>query len=120
MNRLARVFLGRAGWALLSVGLVGCAGNDSAQTQKPVSAAGPPVIEAVRVVEQPVNVTLSMPGELQPYQTVAIFPRVTGFVKDIRVDRGSEEPPLEVIADREEPENLAEPAAAQSKVNEPD
>jgi len=116
MNRLARVFLGRAGWALLSVGLVGCAGNDSAQTQKPVSAAGPPVIEAVRVVEQPVNVTLSMPGELQPYQTVAIFPRVTGFVKDIRVDRGSEVRAGELIAELEAPELIAERAEAQSKV----
>ena len=52
----------------------------------------PPVrrpIDVVRVVEQPLDVTLSLPGELTPYQTVAIYPRVTGFVKTIRVDRGS-------------------------------
>ena len=41
------------------------------------------------MVEQPLNVTLSLPGELTPYETVALYSRVNGFVKTIRVDRGS-------------------------------
>ena len=50
--------------------------------------AGPPTIEIANVVEQPLKVTLSLPGELTPYETVALYSRVNGFVKTIRVDRG--------------------------------
>ena len=66
--------------------------------------AGPPTIEVVKVVEQPLNVTLSLPGELNPYQTVALYARVTGFVKTIRVDRGSRVRAGEQIAVLEAPE----------------
>ena len=85
------VWLRAAGSFFLSLGLAACGGNGSApQTNaEKGAAAGPPTIETVRVVEQPLNVTLSLPGEMNPYQTVAIFPRVTGFVKTIVVDRGS-------------------------------
>ena len=70
----------------------------------------------VRIVEQPVNVTLSMPGELDPYQMVAIYPRVTGFVKTIRVDRGSRVRTGDVMAVLEAPELVAQRSEAQSKL----
>jgi len=73
---------------LLSLGLSACGRPDAARNEK-TATAEPPTIDVVRVIERPVSVTLSMPGELTPYQTVAIYPRVTGFVKTIRVDRGS-------------------------------
>ena len=104
-----------AGLALLAFGLVGCGGSGPAQTEKPV-AAGPPTIDVVRVVEQPVNVTLSLPGQLDPYETVAVYPKVTGFVKTIRVDRGSRVRTGELMAELEAPELLAQRAEAQSKL----
>ena len=61
-------------------------------------------IEVVKVVEQPLNVTLSLPGELTPYQTVALYSRVTGFVKTIAVDRGSRVRAGEQLAVLEAPE----------------
>jgi multidrug efflux pump subunit AcrA (membrane-fusion protein) len=61
----------------------------------------------VKVVEQPLDVTLSLPGELNPYQSVALFARVSGFVKTIRVDRGSQVRPGESIAVLEAPELVA-------------
>ena len=70
----------------------------------------------VKVVEQPLNVTLSLPGELNPYQTVALYARVTGFVKTIRVDRGSRVRAGEQIAVLEAPELGAQKAEAQSKL----
>ena len=115
-SRLARVRLRCAGWALLSVGLAGCGGRGSTQAEKPVPAAGPPTIDVVRVVEQPVDITLSMPGELQPYQAVAIYPKVTGFVKSIRVDRGSRVRTGELMAELEAPELIAQRAESQSKL----
>jgi membrane fusion protein, multidrug efflux system len=81
-----------------------------------VPAAGPPTIEIVRVLERPLDVTLEMPGELDPYEEVAIVPRVTGFIKSIRVDRGSTVRAGELLAQLEAPELLAQRAEAESKV----
>jgi len=78
--------------------------------------AGPPSIEVSRVVQQPVNVTLSMPGQLDPYETVAVFPKVVSFVKSIAVDRGSRVRSGEVLAVLEAPELAAQRAEAQSKL----
>jgi membrane fusion protein (multidrug efflux system) len=102
----------------MALGLIACgSGNDRSTPDGKVAAAtGPPTIEVVRVVEQPVHVTLSMPGELNPYQTVAIYPRVTGFVKTIRVDRGSRMRAGELIAVLEAPELVAQRSEAQSKL----
>jgi RND family efflux transporter MFP subunit len=100
---------------VFSLGLSSCARNGADQS---VTAAqsGPQAIDVVRVVEQPLNVTLSMPGELDPYETVAIYPKITGFVKTIRVDRGSRVRAGDVIAALEAPEILAQRAEAQSKL----
>ncbi len=115
-RHLAGIRARGAGWALLAFGLVGCGGRGPAQAEKPVAAAGPPTIDVVRVVEQPVNVTLSMPGQLDPYETVAVYPKVTGFVKTIRVDRGSLVRTGELMAELEAPEFVAQRAEAQSKL----
>src|SRR5438552_5218483 len=106
----------RPGWALLAFGLAGCGGSGPAQAEKPAAPAGPRTIDVVRIVEQPVNVTLSMPGELQPYQTVAIYPKVTGLVKAIRVDRGSRVRTGDPMAELEAPELVAQRSEAQSKL----
>jgi RND family efflux transporter MFP subunit len=84
--------------------------------EEPVAAAGPPVLDVVRVVQQPIDVVLAMPGELNPYETVAVYPKVTGFVKSIRVDRGSRVRSGELMAELEAPELVAQRAEAQSKL----
>ncbi len=71
---------------------------------------------SLRVVEQPVNVMLSLPGQLDPYEMVAMYPKVTGFVKTISVDRGSRVRTGEVLAVLEAPELSAQRAEAQSKL----
>jgi RND family efflux transporter MFP subunit len=74
------------------------------------------VIDVVRVVQQPLNLSVEMPAELDPYETVAIYPRVTGYVKSIRVDRGSRVRAGELIAELEAPEVIAQRAESQSKL----
>ncbi len=106
------------GSVFLLLGLAACGGSGSVpQTNAEKAAAtGPPTIEVVRVVEQPLTVMLSLPGELNPYQTVAIFPRVTGFVKTIAVDRGSRVRAGDLIAVLDAPELAAQRSEAQSKL----
>jgi RND family efflux transporter MFP subunit len=99
---------------ILILSAVGC--GTAATPAQTVATAGPPTIETVRVVQKPVNVTLSMPGQLDPYETVAVYPKVTGFVKSIRVDRGSRVRSGELMAELEAPELLAQRAEAQSKL----
>ena len=99
---------------LLLLGASACRDSDS----KPpaTAAAGPVTIDVVRVVQQPLDVQLSLPGELTPYQSVAIYPRVTGFVKTVQVDRGSMVRAGDVLAVLEAPELVAQRSEAQSKL----
>ena len=102
---------------LLVVGTVACRGGGSAPAGTAVTAAaGPMTIDVVRVVEQPLDVQLSLPGELTPYQSVSINPRVTAFVKTVHVDRGSLVRAGDVIAVLEAPELVAQRSEAQSKL----
>jgi RND family efflux transporter MFP subunit len=59
---------------------------------------------------------LSLPGELTAFQSVAIFPRVTGFVKAVNVDRGSKVRAGQLLASLEAPELVAQRSEAQSKL----
>src|SRR4029434_4573362 len=62
---------------LLVVGTIACRGGGSAPAGTAVTpAAGPMTIDVVRVVEQALDVQLSLPGERTPYQSVAIYSRV--------------------------------------------
>jgi membrane fusion protein (multidrug efflux system) len=70
----------------------------------------------VRVLEQPLDVALSLPGELTAYQSVAIHARVNGFVKTVSADRGSRVRAGDIIATIEAPELVAQRAEAQSKL----
>jgi RND family efflux transporter MFP subunit len=95
---------------------VSCGGSDRVQQAPPPAASDPPAVDVVRVVEQPLDVRLSLPGELAPYETVAVFPRVSGFVKTIAVDRGSPVHAGDLLATLEAPELLAQRAEAQAKL----
>lgn len=100
--------------AVLAMAMVGCGG--APPSQAPATQAGPQTIEVARVVEQPVNVMLSLPGQLDPYEMVAMYSKVTGFVKTMNVDRGSRVRSGDVLAVLEAPELSSQRAEAQSKL----
>jgi len=107
---------GGAFGALTLLALASCGGHTLTQTRDRAAASGPQTVEVVKVLEQPLNVTLSLPGELTPYQTVALYSRVTGFVKTIAVDRGSRVRAGQQLATLEAPELVAQRSEAQSKL----
>src|SRR3954452_25295949 len=89
---------------------VSCKGRE---TPPVTTTASPPraiTIDTARVLEQPLSVELSLPGELTAYQTVAIYPKVTGFVKTVNVNRGSRVSAGTVLARLEAPELTAQRA----------
>jgi membrane fusion protein (multidrug efflux system) len=100
-----------------SIGFAACRGAaPGVKEGEKAPGSEPPVVDVVRVVEQSLNATVSMPAELTAYQTVAIYPRVTGFVKTIRVDRGTRVRAGEILAVLDAPELGAQRAEAQSKL----
>lgn len=105
-----------AGALVLSIGLAACRGNGPAEKAGTAAAPAPPTLEVIRVLSESVNVTLSLPGELNAYQAVAMYPRVTAFVKTMRVDRGSRVRAGDLIAVLEAPELAAQRSEAQSKL----
>jgi len=108
--------LPRFATALLVLAAGACRDGSSAPAEPKATAAAPVVIDVVRVLQQPLEVHLSLPGELTPYQSVAMYSRVTGFVKTIPVDRGSTVRTGDVIAVLEAPELIAQRSEAQSKL----
>jgi RND family efflux transporter MFP subunit len=72
-------------------------------------------VEVTRVVAQKLNTTVKLPAQLAAYEVVEVYPKVTGFVKWIKVDRGSRVRAGEQIAQLEAPELLAQRAEAESK-----
>jgi membrane fusion protein (multidrug efflux system) len=104
--------------ATLSIGFAICGCNSSsdkasaAATQPPA----PTVVDCVKVVSRRLNIIIPLPGELQPYEEVRIFPKVSGFVKWIGVDRGSVVKQGQLLAVLVAPEIVAQKSEAEAKV----
>jgi membrane fusion protein (multidrug efflux system) len=73
-------------------------------------------VEVVKVTTQKLDVAQGLPGELVPYESVAIYPKTTGFVKSVAVDRGSRVKQGELLAQLEAPELAAQLNEAESKL----
>ncbi len=121
----ARYFSGSKSRALLAattlslgVMVIGCNGSGG-KASAAAAAAQPPAptaVDCVRVVSRKLNITIPLPGELQPYEEVRIFPKVSGFVKWIGVDRGSTVKQGQLLAVLIAPEIVAQKSEAESKV----
>jgi len=73
-------------------------------------------VEVAKVVSKKLAITVHLPGELQPYEVVAVYPKVTAFVDSISVDRGSVVKAGQLMARLVAPEIAAQRAEAQSKL----
>ena len=85
---------------------------ETATTPAATSAAG---VEVVRVTARRLETTTRLPGELMAFETVAIYPRVAGFLEEIPVDRGSRVKRGDLLARLSAPELSAHRAEAESK-----
>jgi len=81
-----------------------------------LQAAAGPVVEVVPVVSKQLERTVKLPGEIFPYQSVAIHARVAGFVETVEVDRGSAVKRDQALARLAAPELRAQLGEAEAKV----
>ena len=97
----------------LSLFLSGCNG-----TPKPVASkqaeTDAQTVEVVPVALQKLATVFTLPAQLVPFETVDIYPKVTGFMDMIRVDRGSRVHKGELIIRLSAPELVAQRAQAES------
>ena len=76
-------------------------------------AQSPPL---ARVESKTLNRTVTLTGEILPYQAVDLHARVQGFVESVRVDRGSVVRQGDALAVLTAPEMDAQTAEAEARV----
>src|SRR5205085_256199 len=90
-------------------------GGSGGQTGQSGST-GSQTIEVATVVSRKLSVTVRLPGELQPYEVVDIYPKIAGFIDSISVDRGSMVKAGQLMIRLVAPEIAAQRAEAQFKL----
>jgi RND family efflux transporter MFP subunit len=100
----------------LCVGVLVSCGKGDAPSGKAAPPDPSPKVQVTKVVAKKLAMSVHLPGDIEPYEVVAVFPKVTGFVKSISVDRGSHVKAGERIAQLEAPELIAQRSEAQSKL----
>src|SRR5690348_12130311 len=99
--------------ACLILASCGQKGANTAQAGS-TPAPPPPSVEVTPVKSQKLSTMERLPAELTPYESVDVYAKQTGFVKSIKVDRGSKVKQGELIAQLEAPELLAQRAQAEA------
>jgi RND family efflux transporter MFP subunit len=97
----------------LTVFLCGCSSDSKQAANKSVEPEAQ-TVEVVPVASQKLATVFTLPAQLVPFQTVDIYPKVTGFMDVIRVDRGSHVRKGELIIRLSAPELVAQRAQAES------
>ena len=76
----------------------------------------PSALETTKVAPATAERMVSLPGELQSFESVAVVARVAGYLETITVDRGSEVRRGQVLATLVAPEVAAQVAEAEARV----
>lgn len=95
---------------------ISCGSNSSPASAANAAAASTPTVEVTKVVSRKLGITVRLPGELQPYEAVAVFPKITSFVDWIGVDRGSVVKTGQLMVRLVAPEIAAQRGEAQSRL----
>src|SRR5947207_2537257 len=88
--------------------LSGC--HREAEPSAQSSAQLPLEIKVARPFQGEIIRSISLPGEIKPYQSATLYARVSGYLKNITVDKGDEVKEGTLLADIEVPELLADQA----------
>lgn len=72
-------------------------------------------VELVKVVSEKVSRNIRLPGEIFPYERIAVFARVTSFVETVLVDRGSVVKEGQLLVTLVAPELSAQVAESEAK-----
>jgi membrane fusion protein (multidrug efflux system) len=108
-------------WVALAaiVPIVMFSGCQQSPAEAPASqpAATPAAaVQVVPVVKGGITRSITLPGEIKPYQTATLYAKVTGYLKMIAVDKGDSVKEGSLLAEIEVPELLADRARYKAEV----
>jgi membrane fusion protein, multidrug efflux system len=96
--------------------LAGCDSRTSKSAAPSNSAAPAQTVKLASVETAEVHTTVALPAQALAFESVDVFPKVTGFIESIGVDRGSRVRRGEVIAQLSAPELVAQRSQAEARV----
>src|ERR1700733_10046064 len=104
--------------AALAVITVGCSQTPSEKGSLTAAAASnaPAMVNTVPVVSKKLQTTIALPAQLTPYEQVDIYPKVTGFVQTMTVDRGSHVQRGQLLVRLTAPELVSQRSQAEAAV----
>jgi len=101
--------------ALIGVSFtVGCSDNNAKPAEQKAAAAQQ--VNVATVAERKLDTKVTLPAQIAPYESVDIYPKVSGFIESIAVDRGSRVKAGQVIARLSAPELVAQRSQAEARV----
>jgi membrane fusion protein, multidrug efflux system len=103
-------------FTLLIGALIGC-GNESNDSSRAGQASATTEVETVAVTSRQLDLKVNLPAQLLPYESVDIYPKVTGFIESIRVDVGSRVHQGEELMRLSAPELLAQRSQAEAAMH---
>jgi RND family efflux transporter MFP subunit len=103
--------------AAFALGLVlnGCGGSGVQQPQS--NAGSPQQVTVAQVESHKLETTMTLPAQVSPYEAVDVYPKVTGFIASISVDRGSRVRAGELIIRLSAPELAAQRTQAEATLH---
>ena len=119
-NKIVFVFAA----ACLGMGILSSCGPDQKekeeqqQTMKQENAIDTPAVVAVSVQKGKLVSTITVPGELVPYQEVELYAKINSYVKKLWVDIGSQVHQGQLLVTLEAPEINSQLAEAESRIKQ--
>jgi RND family efflux transporter MFP subunit len=104
-------------FAAMALTMVGCSGDQKPPEAGKQADTATLTVDVARVTSQKLATVFSLPAQLAPFQTVDIYPKVTGFLETIRVDRGSRVHKGQLIIRLSAPELVAQRTLAESALH---
>ncbi len=104
---------------IFCVALIGCSSSTVQQpgTNAATSAGSPLQLAVASVESQKLDTSIELPAQIAPYEAVDVYPKVTGFIDAILVDRGSHVKTGDVIARLSAPELVAQRTQAEAALH---
>jgi len=78
-----------AAWMVIVAGCSQTPPENGGSSTAAAASNAPATVNTVPVVSKKLQITIALPAQLTPYEQVDIYPKVTGFVQTVTVDRGS-------------------------------
>jgi membrane fusion protein (multidrug efflux system) len=103
----------------LMITILGCSSATSDKngaTPAPSAPNAPTTVSTVVIVSKKLQTMIALPAQLAPYEQVDIYPKVTGFVEIVTVDRGSHVHRGQLLVKLTAPELVSQRSQAEAAV----